>query len=138
MYAININEIKIFISPTDPHKDRPAKYHFSPLDNFVEAYIDDRAISFQVDSSKPNEETKVIEDYALRMLLRVKFAVNKIENLLDLETGQPIQFELEKVKIAGREYTALPDAVVAVIPNLKELMIGIIKANQLSEEEQKN
>lgn len=138
MKGINIFETKPYILKEERGKENPTIFHICALDNIVRAYIEDQTSNFGFNPVKPEQDAQVTLNLALEGLLRVKFGVKKIENLIDPRTNQPVQYEPLKVKIAGMEYEALPDEILKIIPGVGELANAILTANTLSEEEAKN
>jgi hypothetical protein len=138
MKCININEVKPYISKSETDKDNPTVFHIGVLDSIIRAHIEDKTSGFEAIPGKPEEEAQVKLDLAMRSILTVKFGVKRIDNLIDPETNQPMQFEPEIIMVAGKAYMGLPDKILSVISNIQELANVILTRNGLSEAERKN
>jgi len=140
--GVYIHETRVYVSKSDNDKDNPTKFHIGALDPFLKAHIDDSSAEFVPNSDKPEEDASLKLNIALRNLLTVKFGVRKVENFWDPATKAPITVEAREMKIGGKNYQALPDEVLEVLPTgeslISELAEEIRKDNSLSEAETKN
>jgi len=141
--GIYVHEISVYVSKLDTDAENPTKFHVGVLDPFLEAYINDTATTaVKKEQGAGEEELEVKLNLSLRNLLTVKFCVRKIENFWDPKKKEAVTIEATAVKIGSREYTALPDDVIAALPGgtaiLMELSLEARRLNTLSEEEAKN
>jgi len=138
--GIDIYESKPYVSKFDPDKTNPTTFNLGVLDSILRAHIDDQATFLKISSKNPNDAAEANILTGKRNLLVVKFGLRGIENFIHPDTKQSIKFDSISVSVNGKNYQAVTEEIVKMIPKevIDEIAEKILDANKLSEEAAKN
>ena len=148
---VNLHKQEEFRPSADPDRDNDelaTKFFHRPLDAYEQAYLQDRISTIEklpagMQSMSPQE---VMANATTRTEVHrvavecVRLACTGFENLLDDETGQPIEYETELVNIAGKTAPRLKLDIVRRIPvaTCMEFWQDVMAKSTVSKSAEKN
>jgi len=140
LIGIDNGEIREYISKYDPDTANPTIFKLGPLDARLKNAIMDGITNYSLGPGGDSEPANITLNINQRNFEIVRFGVRDIVNLLDPRTKKPVKFDTVSVPKAGKNYKAVSDVIMDMIPLavMKELAGEIMKDIGLSEEEEKN
>jgi hypothetical protein len=139
--ALRLGSNRIHYSKYDTAENEAEKTAFElrPLHNRVVTYLRDLGTKFVPD---PNDENKIIVESQANTAAyeTVRFGLAGWTNLVDPDTGEPVEFKTAEKKVSGVVYDVVKEASMNELPPdiIRELAEEINKFNELTEEETKN
>lgn len=140
IHAINLARTTRWVSSRDTDKGDPTKetaFHFRLLDAHQIGQLQDQLMGFSQLDGKGGQSAQI--NMGRVSILAFSMACQKIENFVEEETGNPVEFKTERKNIGGKTYPVVSDEIMRRIPGwlISEAYTEIQAMNGLTEDDQK-